>query len=53
MWPGEWNQMIMKALRDAETVAGRPLTPNAILKIVAREMKRHNLPVSFVPWRGR
>ncbi|WP_309894708.1 DUF2380 domain-containing protein [Archangium sp.] len=53
MWPGEWNQMIMKALRDAETVAGRPLTPSVILKIVAREMKRHNLPVSFVPWRGR
>ncbi|WP_332468291.1 DUF2380 domain-containing protein [Cystobacter fuscus] len=52
-WPGEWNQMIMKALRDAETVAGRMLTPNAILKLVAREMRRHNIPVNFTPWRGR
>ncbi|WP_343213409.1 DUF2380 domain-containing protein [Archangium violaceum] len=51
-WPGEWNQMIMKALHDAETVAGRMLTPNTILRIVAREMKRHNLPVAFTPWRG-
>jgi len=53
MWPGEWNQMLMKALRDAETVAGRMLTPNAILKIVAREMRRHAIPVNFTPWRGR
>ncbi|HEX8436186.1 DUF2380 domain-containing protein [Archangium sp.] len=52
-WPGEWNQMIMKALRDAETRAGRMLTPNAILKIVAREMKRYGIPINFTPWRGR
>ncbi len=52
-WPGEWNQMIMKALRDAETRAGRMLTPNAILKIVAREMKRYGLPLNFTPWSGK
>jgi hypothetical protein len=53
MWPGEWNRMIMKALRDAETDAGQMLTRNQILRIVAREMRRYNLPMNFTPWRGR
>jgi hypothetical protein len=52
-WPGEWNRMIMAALQKAEAEAGRMLTPNAILKIVAREMKRHDIPVNFTPWRGQ
>ena len=38
-WPGEWNRMIMEALREAETEAGRMLTRNEILKIVAEHMK--------------
>jgi len=53
LWPGEWNRMIMEALRDAETRAGRRLTQNQILRVVAREMRRYNLPMNFTPWRGR
>ncbi|PTL77514.1 DUF2380 domain-containing protein [Vitiosangium sp. GDMCC 1.1324] len=51
-WPGEWNRMVMKALYDAETRAGRMLTRNAILRIVAKNMKRYRIPMNFVPWRG-
>ena len=50
-WPNEWNRMIMKALREAELDAGRMLTPKAILKLVAREMKRYKIPMNFVPVR--
>ncbi|WP_343211095.1 DUF2380 domain-containing protein [Archangium violaceum] len=35
-WPGEWNQMIMETLRDAETKAGRMLTRGEILNISSR-----------------
>ncbi|MFY0578081.1 DUF2380 domain-containing protein [Cystobacter fuscus] len=52
-WPGEWNRMIMKALRDAETGAGRMLTRNEVLDIVAEVMEQYNLPMNFIPWRGR
>ncbi|ATB29068.1 hypothetical protein MEBOL_002517 [Melittangium boletus DSM 14713] len=52
-WPGEWNQMIMKALRDAEMLAGRMLTRSEVLGTVAFHMKRYNLPMDFRPWRGR
>ncbi|WP_375770540.1 TIGR02269 family lipoprotein [Archangium gephyra] len=48
-WPDEWNQMIMTVLRQAESKAGRMLTPDAILKLVAREMKRYKIPMNFVP----
>ncbi len=50
-WPDEWNQMIMNVLRQSESKAGRMLTPNAILKLVAREMKRYKIPMNFVPGR--
>jgi hypothetical protein len=50
-WPDEWNHMIMSVLRQAETKAGRMLTPNAILKLVAREMRRYKIPMNFVPGR--
>ncbi|MGZ3459145.1 MAG: DUF2380 domain-containing protein, partial [Archangium sp.] len=50
-WPDEWNQMIMRVLRQAESKAGRMLTPNAILKLVAREMRRYKIPMNFVPGR--
>jgi hypothetical protein len=53
LWPGEWNQMIMKALREAEEEAGRMLTRSEILQIVAQRMKRYDLPMNFTPWRGR
>jgi hypothetical protein len=52
-WPGEWNQMIMRALREAEEEAGRMLTRNEVLDIVAYQMRRYNLPMDFTPWRGR
>jgi hypothetical protein len=52
-WPKEWNQMIMKALRDAETEVGRRLTRNEILDITAERMKDYNIPMNFTPWRGR
>ncbi len=48
-WPDEWNRMIMSVLRQAESKAGRMLTPHAILKLVAREMKRYKIPLNFVP----
>ncbi|WP_395855696.1 DUF2380 domain-containing protein [Cystobacter fuscus] len=31
-WPGEWNRMIMDALRKAESKAGRMLTRNEVLE---------------------
>jgi hypothetical protein len=51
-WPGEWNRMIMKALLDAETQAGRMLTRNAILKVVAKNMRDYKIPMNFTPWGG-
>jgi hypothetical protein len=49
-WPGEWNRMLMKALDDAETVAGRILTQGEVLRIVAHRMRSYNIPMSFTPW---
>jgi hypothetical protein len=53
VWPGEWNQLIMTALHDAEMVAGRMLTRTEVLDIVARHMGHSSIPVNFTPWRGR
>ena len=52
-WRGEWNQMLMKALRDAEADAGRMLTQNEILKIVAGYMQLYDIPMNFVRCRGK
>ncbi|AKJ07803.1 Hypothetical protein AA314_09429 [Archangium gephyra] len=52
-WPGEWNQMIMKALQKAETRAGQMLTPREILKVVAEYMKDYGIPVTFTSCSGR
>ncbi|HEX5754311.1 MAG TPA: DUF2380 domain-containing protein [Archangium sp.] len=51
MWPGEWNQMIMKALQRAETRAGHTLTQSEILKLVAEYMRLYKIPMNFVPGR--
>jgi len=51
-WPGEWNRMIMKALLDAETAAGRRLPPQAILKVVAKNMRDYRIPMNFTSWSG-
>jgi hypothetical protein len=45
--------MIMEALLKAEREAGRTLTRNAILKIVARYMKAYDMPMNFTPGRRR
>jgi hypothetical protein len=52
-WPGEWNQLIMEALREAEVEAGRMLTRSEVLQTVAFHMKRYNLPMNFTSRRGR
>jgi hypothetical protein len=52
-WPGEWNRMIMKVLLNAEARAGRMLTRNEILRFVAKEMRRYDIPMNFTSWRGR
>jgi hypothetical protein len=49
MWPNEWNQMIMRTLGDAEAGAGRMLTRNEILDIVANRMKFYEIPLNFTP----
>ncbi|WP_395840525.1 DUF2380 domain-containing protein [Cystobacter fuscus] len=51
-WPGEWNRMIMKTLDKAEARAGRMLTRNEILNIVAKAMEDYFIPMNFIPWRG-
>jgi hypothetical protein len=51
-WPGEWNRMIMEALREAETRVGRMLTPNEILRTVAKRMKDYDIPMNFTRWSG-
>ncbi|KFA91599.1 hypothetical protein Q664_20950, partial [Archangium violaceum Cb vi76] len=52
-WPGEWNRMLMKALYEAEAEAGRILTRNEILNIVAENMGDYKIPMNFVRCRGR
>ena len=51
-WPGEWNRYIMKTLRDTERAVGRKLRPNDILDVIAQEMRRHGIPLNFVPYRA-
>jgi len=53
LWPGEWNRMIMKVLGEAEDEVGRMLTRNEVLELVAREMGRYKIPMSFVSGRRR
>ncbi|WP_095991994.1 DUF2380 domain-containing protein [Cystobacter fuscus] len=52
-WSGEWNRMIMKALRDAEVEAGQMLTRNVILEIVAERMRFYDIPMNFARCRGK
>ncbi|WP_370038112.1 DUF2380 domain-containing protein [Corallococcus sp. AB045] len=52
-WPGEWNRMIMDALLKAEAKAGRMLTRNEVLDIVADRMKDYRIPMSFTTGRRR
>ncbi|QQR46431.1 DUF2380 domain-containing protein [Myxococcus xanthus] len=52
-WPGEWSQMIMRALRNAEARTGRMLTRNEVLGIVAERMKFYGVPMTFTKGRSR
>ncbi|WNG61386.1 DUF2380 domain-containing protein [Archangium gephyra] len=52
-WPGEWNRMIMDALLKAESKAGRILTRNEVLDIVAESMSDYRIPMTFVRCRGK
>jgi len=52
-WPGEWNRMIMEALREAEVEAGRMFTRNEVLNIVASRMKRYDVPMKFTKGSSR
>ncbi|AEI63766.1 hypothetical protein [Corallococcus macrosporus] len=52
MWPGAWNRMLMKLLRDAEAESGRPLTQREVLKGVVKNMKDDRIPLNFTAWRG-
>jgi hypothetical protein len=52
-WPGEWNRMIMEALREAEIEVGRMLTRNEVLNIVASRMKRYDISTKFIQGRRR
>jgi hypothetical protein len=45
--------MIMEALYEAEAEAGRMLTRNAILNIVAKRMKDYYIPMKFTKGRRR
>ena len=45
--------MIMEVLGRTESRAGRMLTQNEILKIVAERMKDYGIPMNFTLWRGR
>ena len=47
--PGEWNRLIMRTLQKAEASAGRMLTRNEILNIVAEKMKDYDILMRFVP----
>ncbi|RKH68387.1 hypothetical protein D7W81_12675 [Corallococcus aberystwythensis] len=47
-WPGEWNQMIMKAMERGEARVRRLLTRNEVLAIVADRMKYYDIPMNFV-----
>ncbi|NVJ08596.1 DUF2380 domain-containing protein [Myxococcus sp. AM001] len=52
-WPGEWNRMLMKVLRDAEAETGRRLTRNEVLKLVASYLKEYDIPMKFTMGRSR
>ncbi|ATB39733.1 hypothetical protein CYFUS_005181 [Cystobacter fuscus] len=52
-WPGEWNQMLMDALLKAESKAGRMLTRNTILEVVAEQMMKYRISMNFVRCGGR
>jgi hypothetical protein len=51
-WAGEWNQLVMSELETAEEELGRRLTTAEIMQEVKRLMRRRDIPLRFVPYRG-
>ncbi|MFY0562663.1 DUF2380 domain-containing protein [Archangium lansingense] len=52
-WPGEWNRLTMETLYEAEAKAGRMLTRNTSLEIVAEQMMKYRIPMNFIRCGGR
>ncbi|WP_254360576.1 DUF2380 domain-containing protein [Corallococcus exiguus] len=52
-WTGEWNQLIMRLLKNSERATGRPLTRNEILNTVAENMRLYRIPMRFISGRKR
>jgi hypothetical protein len=51
-WDGEWNGMVMRTLEDKEETLGRRLTVVEIMREVERLMRKREIPVRFLPYRG-
>ena len=51
-WPAEWNQMLMRVLREAEQLTGRMLMRDAILTLIAERMNQYDIPMNFTTGRG-
>ena len=51
-WAGEWNRLVMAELETAEQHSGRRLTVAEIMQEVERLMRRRDIPLRFVPYRG-
>ncbi len=52
-WPREWNRMIMDELQRVERMEGRMLTRDEILEIATERMQVYEIPIQFIPWRGK
>ncbi len=52
-WPGEWNQLVMDVLKKREQQQGRRLTVAEIMREVEKMMNLRDIPLQFVPYRGK
>jgi len=51
-WLGEWNRIVMEKLKGNEERLGRRMTVPEIMKEVVSLMKKREIPIRFVPYRG-
>jgi hypothetical protein len=49
-WEGNWNEMIMDTLEEAEAALGRQLTPDEILDITMNRMQEYGIAPDFIPY---
>lgn len=52
LWPEEWNRLVMDTLRRQEATLGRRLNVAEITRIVQQLMRKRNIPIRFLPYRG-